>query len=174
MASVRAQTAVACIHHVIVPDYVGRGIVTSLYEAFRRHASVLVGAYVHALCDDDLLAEPMAVERLQRFAVESGQPDVIVVKVRKGSKDFPLSPPTEAPVIGKVDMASYVVRQDVFQRHVKDYGPRYAGDCDHASALWRAGYRHAYHDRLFVIGGTTRGKGDAHHVRAIPEMVTSC
>jgi hypothetical protein len=171
MASVQRQTAVDHIQHLIVPDYVRRGIVASLYGGVRQYAQALSGAYVHVLADDDVLADPRVVDAVRDFATAHDAPEVIVVRVRKGTKVFPRIPVTDRPVAGAIDMASYLVRQDVFQRHACDYGPRYSGDVDHAVTLWAAGYRHALLDRLFLVGGTTSGKGDAHHRPAVLEGV---
>jgi len=171
MASVKRQTAVDKVQHVIVPDYVGRGIVASLYGGLKRYATSFDGQYVHALADDDLLASPHAVSWLETRARQHEYPEVIVAKVRKGRWDFPQVPVTEAPVLGKVDMASYVIRRDVFLAHVKDYGDRYAGDFDFAAALFAAGYRHVFHEHVFVVGGTTCGKKDGFHMAAERHLV---
>lgn len=160
MAAVQSQSVAEFIEHVIVPDYVMRGIVESLYGGCFRYAPAFHGSYVHILGDDDVLASSTVVEELMLFVKKVGNPPVVVANVQKGRARFPQVPVNGPPVETKIDMASYVMRRDIYQRHRADYGDRYAGDFDHARALWKAHYSHVHFDRLFVVGGSTAGRTD--------------
>lgn len=158
LASVATQTAVERVEQLVVPDHAGLGVTNGLYGRMPFYAEALRGDYVHVLCDDDELASPTAVEQVERFAAKMQRPAVIVVRARKGNLDLPLCPIETAPVCGRIDLSCYIIRQDVWLRHYKDYGLRYEGDYDHALALWNAGHRHEFLDMLFVVGGASNGR----------------
>lgn len=161
MASVQRQTAVADVEHVIVPDYVGYGIVRGMFQRLSWYATALRGRYVWLLSDDDVVAAPDVVAALRHAAHDA--PEVIVGRVRKGRADFPREgvPLAGAPVVRCIDCVQYVVRRDIWLQHVTDYGHRYAGDYDFAAALWAAGYPHVALDALLVIGGSAGHHEDA-------------
>lgn len=157
LASVQAQTDVAHLEHLVLPDHVGRGVEKGLFGRIPWYASACRGQYVHILGDDDALADPQVVADFRRFIARE-QPPVIVWTIDKNGKVFPKDH-SGPPVLFRVDLGSYVLRRDVWLRHAHEYGDRYAGDFDHARALWEAGYPVTYFDRLCVVGG--RGKGRA-------------
>lgn len=156
--SIARQTAVEDIDQIVYPDHVGHGVAAGLYGRLPRVVSALVGQYVNFLCDDDILAADDVVARVRDFAVTHHRPEVIVTRVIKGPHTFPLCDPEGEPVCGSVDLTSYLVRQDIWQRHVGDYGLRYEGDYDHATALYKAGYRFAFCPVLWAIGGQSNGR----------------
>lgn len=161
LASVGRQTVNdrECIQHLVLPDHVGHGVSGGLYMRLPRYADVLAQAeYVYFLADDDILAADDVVQLVQSFAVKKQFPDVILVKVHKGSLLLPLDPPGVPPVCGRIDLGSYIVRSDVWRKHVSDYGDRYEGDYDFALALHAHGYRHEYCDLLFAIGAASNGR----------------
>lgn len=160
MASVQAQTACDQVQHVIVPDYVGKGIVQALFRDLPTYAACFVGDYVTLLADDDVLAAPDVVAKVQRFAEANGRPEVIVVDVVKAGLRLPacdLNP----PVMGAIDLGCFLVRRDIWLQHVQDYGDRYEGDFDHAMALWQAQRWTAYCPVLFTVGAASKGAAEA-------------
>lgn len=161
MASVATQTAVAQIEHVIVPDYLRQGVVVGLYGRIPWYAGALRGAYVHVLADDDVLAGRDVVARLREAVDRLGHPPAIVVRVEKNGMAYPKDAVTEPPVRGRVDMASYVLRRDVWRQFASAYGERYAGDFDHALAMWEAGIRPVGVDLLWARGPKSKGRAVA-------------
>jgi hypothetical protein len=157
MASVQAQTVPDQIQHLIVPDYVGVGLVTALFRWPALYAPCLSGQYVTLMADDDELEHPAAVEQLQALAQKHDHPDVLIVQSTKG--DFGSLPYEQwgPPVLGRIDLGSVVTRRDVWLEHLQDYGQRYEGDFDHVSAMWGAGRKFVYTGLPFVRGGVGRG-----------------
>lgn len=158
LASVGAQTAVADIEQIVLPDHVGLGIVDGLYGRLPHYVDAIHGRYVHVLADDDVLASPTAVAEVKAFAEANHEPPVIVVRVRKGHMTLPgqsLNP----PVCGAIDMGCLIQRADIYRRFVSAYCTgRYEGDFDHAHALWKAGIPFAVMPSLFVVGAQSHGR----------------
>jgi hypothetical protein len=163
LESVGTQTAVADLEHLVIPDHVGYGLVNGLYGRLPWYAPAVRGRYVALLCDDDILASDTVVEIVRTFADTRHNPEVIIARVVKGPTALPACDPLAEPVCGQVDLASYIVRGDIWQQHVNDYGLRYEGDFDHALALYRAGYAHAFCDVLWVVGGQSHGRPEGDY-----------
>jgi GT2 family glycosyltransferase len=148
VASVDRQTARADIQHVIVRDAVGIGI-AGMFAAIPDHLGELRGKYIYLLQDDDTLIGPDVVHDLRAFVAEQGDPAVVIVKVRKRGQVLPTFWGVR-PRQAHIDLGNYVVRCDVFAKHVGDFGARYEGDFDFIDRLWRAGRQFAWFDRLFA------------------------
>lgn len=160
MASVQQQSAVAEVEHLIIPDYVGLGV-DGMYASVPQYRDAVHGQYVHLLADDDVLASPHVVAQLKLRAEGEGLPPVLIVSATKGHLTLPLDN-AGPPVCGRIDLGCLVVRRDVWQRHVGDYGLRYEGDYDFAKSLWGAGHQFVYApDILFLIGAVSRGAAEA-------------
>lgn len=136
LASVCRQTAVDDLEQIVLPDHVGYGW-EAMYGRVVWYRDWPRGRYVNWLNDDDALAGPKVVETARAQAADY---PILIARVRKGEQIYPQCDPLGSPVMGAVDLGSYIVRLDVWQRHVTDYGHRYEGDYDHAVALHRAGY----------------------------------
>lgn len=156
--SVAKQTAVADIEQIVMPDHVGYGVAAGLFGRMSWVKPVVRGAYVNILCDDDVLPDERAVEKVRSFASNHEDPAVIVARVIKNGLRLPLCAPEAEPICGQVDLTSFIVRSDVWHAHVSDYGQRYEGDFDHASALYRAGRRFAFCDVLWAVGAASNGR----------------
>jgi GT2 family glycosyltransferase len=160
LASVQAQTAVASIEHIVIPDHVGLGV-GGMYQRVPFYANAVHGKYVHVLADDDILVSPTVVEEVLACAVRNEDPEVIIVKSKKGNSVYP----TKAhwpPAMGYIDLGCIITRRDVWRRHVQAYGHpgRYEGDFDFADAVWQAGHKAVFCDLLFVEGGIMRGAAE--------------
>jgi hypothetical protein len=125
-----------------------------MFAAIPGQVHYMTGRYVYILQDDDVLADNTAVAELYRFAVQERYPEVIICQNRKRGNVYP----TDAfrllswgPEEGHIDLGSYIVRIDIFRRHVNDFGKRYAGDADFAVKLWQQGYRFVVWNRLFAV-----------------------
>ncbi len=158
LESVGRQTAAEDVDQIVYPDHVGHGVAEGLYGRLPYVASALRGRYVNFLCDDDVLAADDVVAKVKAFAEDRNYPPVIVTKVLKGALMLPACDPEGEPVCGSVDLTSYLVREDVFRAHVKDYGIRYEGDYDHARALFHAGHKFAFCPVLWAIGAASNGR----------------
>lgn len=158
LASVGKQTAVEDLDQIVLPDHPGYGLAGGLFGRMPWYQSAVRGRYVNVLCDDDILAADTVVEHVRKFAADQNFPAVIVTRVRKGTWDLPQCHPEGRPVLAKIDLTSYIVRNDVWQKHVLDYGLRYEGDFDHISKVYDAGHHFAYCDVLWAIGGQSNGR----------------
>jgi len=156
LMSVGAQTAVDDLEHLVVPDHAGYGVAAGLYGRLAWYQGALRGQYIHLLPDDDALAGDTVVEQVRAFAVKRGFPPVITVNVRKGTTTLPARP-ASPPAVGEVDLCSFIVRSDIWRRHLADFGMRFEGDGDFAVALHQAGVPFAHLDLLFVVGPQNSG-----------------
>jgi glycosyltransferase involved in cell wall biosynthesis len=163
LESVGRQTAADQVQHLVLPDHVGHGIVDGLYGRMPWCVGAVRGRYVAVLCDDDVLAGEAVVAQVQAFADERKSPPVIVARVVKNGMSLPACPPDGPPQCGAVDMASYIVRADIWAAHAGDYGRRYEGDYDHAAALWAAGHPVAFCDALWAVGGASHGRPEVDY-----------
>jgi len=155
LASVQAQTAVAAIEHLVVPDYVG-----GMFTQIPHYVDAVHGDYVHILADDDELAGPDVVALVQDFAWRSGLPPIIVVKAQKGGATWPAGAPWP-PRCGAIDLGCCIARRDVWERHVEAYGDSYEGDFHFMAAVAQAGYDAEVLDLLFLRGAVMRGAPEA-------------
>lgn len=156
--SVGQQTAADDLEQIVAPDHVGYGVAGSLFGRLPWYASALRGRYINLLCDDDMLAADDVVAKVRAFAETAQQPEVIVTRVCKGGRFFPMTDPLAPPVCGQMDLTSFIVRGDIWHKHIADYGLRYEGDFDHATVLYQAGYRFAFLDLLWAVGGASNGR----------------
>ena len=159
LASVQAQTAVADIEQIVIPDHVGIGI-GGMFSRVPQYADAVHGRYVAFLCDDDVLAGPTVVEQLRDVAKAEGYPPLIIVRTQKGGAVWP-DGNAWPPRMGAIDLNCLIVRSDIWRSHVHCYGNRYEGDFDFAAALWSHGVYAAPCDLLFSIGGVSRGAAEA-------------
>ena len=157
LASVGRQTAVEDIEQIVLPDHVGYGFVDALFVRIQWYAQACHGRYVVWLNDDDALADEKVVEKLRAFIERRKSPPVVTVAVQKGDQRFPKQDPNERPADSGVDLGSYVLRRDVWLTYIDRYGKRYAGDVDHAQAMWDDGVRPVHMDMLFATGPAGNG-----------------
>lgn len=161
LASVKVQTAAADVEQIVLPDHVGYGVADGLYGRLPSIAPAVRGQYVNLLCDDDVLAGEGAVAGLKAFAQAQGYPPLIIAPVQKGPLRLPLCDPQGEPISGHVDLTSYIVRADIWQRFVYAYGNHYAGDFDHAHAMWQAGIPAVPYPVLWAVGAQSNGRPEA-------------
>jgi hypothetical protein len=159
LASVQQQTAVERIQQIVLVDHVGVGI-GGMYASLPTYAPAVRGEYVHILCDDDVLADVDVVETVEAFAKYTAHPEVMLVAARKGESIWPAGEPWP-PQMGRIDLGCAIVRSDVWNAHVADYGRRYEGDYDFLAALAHAGRRAVWCDLLFSVGAVSRGAAEA-------------
>jgi hypothetical protein len=158
LASVARQSDVQTLEQIVIVDHLGIGI-DGMYTRVPDYADAVHGSYVHVLADDDELASPDVMAYVHAFAEDHGMPPVILVAVQKGPLTF--TAPSWPPELGNIDLGSLIVRADVWKAHAADWGHRYEGDFDFASALHRAGHAAVYCPVLFLRGAQSRGAAEA-------------
>lgn len=154
LASVAMQTAVKDIEQIVISDHLGVGI-DGMYARVPSYVDAVHGAYVHVLADDDVLAAPDVVDAVRDCAIAHDNPALILVNVQKGP--LLIAPPSWPPIEGAIDLGCLIVRADVWKAHAHDWGQRYEGDFDFASALHRAGHQAVFCPVLFLRGGQSHG-----------------
>lgn len=158
LESVRTQTAVDAIEQIVIPDHVGIGV-GGMFGRVQEYVGAVHGAYVHMLCDDDVLAAPDVVARVRAYAEAHDHPPVLIVQANKGGNVWPQGNPWP-PVCGAIDLGCVITRADVWKAHAKDYAPVYEGDYWFMKALADAGHRAVVCDLLFSVGGVSRGQAE--------------
>lgn len=158
LRSIGEQTAVDELEHIVFPDHAGYGIDGGLYGRLAWYGTALRGEYVAMLCDDDYLVDEDAVAKVMAFTRKRGNPPVVVVRSEKGGLEYPAYPDGTEPEAGAADLCCYIVRRDIWLKHLKDYGLRYEGDADFAIALYKAGYGEARLDLLWATGFNQNGR----------------
>lgn len=169
LRSVGRQTAVLRTEQIIIPDFVGHGVGPALYGRLPWYAEAMRGHYVHVLNDDDVLAADDVVARLEAIAAENHHPPVLVVQAWKNGHVYPRKdrPGAEShwasEVEGAIDVASYVLRRDIWLAFRNRYGLRYAGDADHVAALNMAGVSMVETGLKFVEGTNRNGRPEVEY-----------
>lgn len=157
LASVQAQTLAARIHHIIEPDYEGLGV-GGMFTRLATRPPRCYGEYVMFLGDDDVLAAPDAVARLEQVARDASSPHVIIVSTEKGHHGRLPTDTAGPPMLGRIDLNCVVTRRDIWDTHVQDYGVgTYEADFAHVSAMWQAGRRFHYAPELLLSRGAVSG-----------------
>ena len=158
LRSVARQTLAHEIEHIVLPDHVGVAPNDAVYGRLPKYVDAVHGEYVHVLGDDDVLADDRVVERLKQFAERNGNPDVIVLKCKKGDQVYPKSDLFRE---GDIDLCNFVVDADMWKACMERYGEHYKCDfgfyselCDYVEGFDRF-------DCLFAQGAVGGGRPEA-------------
>lgn len=152
-----AQQTDRDFEQVILLDSEGRGVAWA-NENLRNHVDLIHGEYVFLLDDDDLIATPNFIEAVKTFATINDWPNVIIVKMEH-APGFVLPDADnwqQEPRLGHIGCSGFIVRRETWVSHVTDFNPVYHGDYTFIKALWNAGYKFAWLDR--VMTRTQRGQ----------------
>lgn len=141
--------------NVIIVDPIGVGVARAngfYYE--NRHR--VHGKYVLLLDDDDYLCYDDFVSEMKHIAHTKDFPEVIVIKVHHPNNvvlPSKLVWKKSKPVGGHIGGSSVVVRWDIWQKHIVEFGANavYAGDFDFISELFSHSYRIEWCNRVFVM-----------------------
>ena len=158
LESVRQQTLVHTIQHLVLPDHVGVGI-AGMFASLPTVAPAVLGQYVYVLADDDVLADATVVEDFK--AQVGAAPPVLVCMARKDGSTWPVCDVERVgPIVGQIDLGCLLVRRDVWVANCHAYGKRYEGDFDFARHLWELGIPFTYWPRLVSCGDVLRGRSE--------------
>lgn len=156
-ASVNRQTRLDLVQHILLIDEQRRGIEWT-YDHMDRVLPMLAGRYVLLLDDDDYLIDDDLTNQLVGLADQ--RPAVIMVKMDMGDgRVLPGSTWGSRPELGDVPCSAFIVRRDVFERHIHDFGADYGGDANFIKKVWDAGHTFVWLDRVASkIGRVSRGQ----------------
>ena len=147
MESVKEQTAVDRIEHIIVPDYQLLGVGKGSAAKWAGVGRAATGQYIHILDDDDVLTGRRVVEELiEAYKGHRGDLPVMTVNYYRENKHtmYPAQPMDERPKLGHVCNGNYIYRWDVFQAVAPRVEPCYVSDWGLADLAWTVGY-HPHH-----------------------------
>ncbi len=149
-ASLRVQQG-GDYQHLIVWDHEGLGAEGS-HRLIVASADEVEGDYVLILDDDDALSDPVAILALKQAVAMQDRPDVVMFRVLRFGQPFP---PAEywgkPPVPGQVCTCSYVVKTEVWKRHIHELrADHYEGDFALIHALFEHGYRVFWYDVILA------------------------
>lgn len=131
--------------NVLLVDAVGHDV-TWANAQFEVNKYRVHGRYVYLIDDDDEVIEPELVACVKRIG-QTYNPDIIQFRFEHPGGH--VMPPDELwekpPQGGRIGGSSYVVRLDVWRRHIKYFsqewsGESYAGDWGFIRELWKHNY----------------------------------
>ena len=138
--------------NVIIVDPVGVGVAAA-NGFFFQHRRRVHGQYIYLIDDDDVVVEPTLVATVKEIAAEHDWPDMIMFRVQHANGILPDARVWgKKPIGGAIGGSAYVVRADVWQRHIIRFGERgiYAGDFDFIQTLFERGYRAFWCDAIIA------------------------
>lgn len=155
--SVNKLVGLPDVQHILLIDSERRGIEWT-YDHMDRVLPMLSGQYVMLLDDDDYLLDWYLIEKLR--PVVTDRPEVVMVKMDMGDgRVLPGSTWGGQPELGDVPCSAFIVRRDIFERHIHDFGADYGGDANFIKALWAAGHRFVWLDCIASkVGQVSHGQ----------------
>ena len=132
---------------ILIIDNVGLG----LYEAnksFSLIKDMVRGRYVYGLDDDDFLCNNDFTKIIQEESEKNNFPDVIVVRVNIVEKglgknhnidwDYILPKKWKSvPEINDSPGGSYIVKKEIYQKYISNFGAKRAGDFYFIDSIWK-------------------------------------
>jgi len=117
------------VEHMLIVDDEGRGTFWANCSFYRNHDKVH-GDYVFIMDDDDYLAYDGFVGHLREI-VERYQPAIIMVKAEAAGRILPTDlvwKQERYPVVGQIGSGNFVVRADLWHKHIEAFCQPVAGD----------------------------------------------
>lgn len=137
--------------HIFIVDDVGRGIGWA-NKQFYTHRDEIKGEYVYLVDDDSVIIDRDFVASIKETVLATSA-DVIMVKQLTASRGIY---PTEnvwtshIPVGGEIACGNFCVSNAVYQKHIKSFGRRSAGDFNFIRAVLGDDYKVEWLDRVVM------------------------
>lgn len=148
--------------HIFITDGEGRGILWANQSLYHNRHRVR-GRYVLILDDDNCLAYSGLVEDLKVLvnSLEPG-PDIIMVKEDQILRTLPDNW-EKYPTFGHIDTGCFIIRNELWQRHIEVFGQPNGGDYTFISTLFAMvdsnGWLVSWFDKVAVrVQKVSRGK----------------
>lgn len=114
--------------HIIIQDNECRGIEWA-NQLFARHRDRINGRYVLMVDDDDYFTSSTVIEEIKAVTDHNANVDVIFVRNKICEQTFPLVwKDTKAIEPCTINTSNFVVRRDVWYRHIPAFGAERMGD----------------------------------------------
>ena len=168
--SIKSQT-VPGIEHVLIqsPGQIGIPGANRLL-ASGQAVNDVNGDYVQVIDDDDFIKSPDYLERLQRFIVDQGYPEWVMVRGKIDVRTFPSPWGIEwQPVRATVACFCIIVSRRLWEQHHAAWGVDKCGDWNFSKALWHAGNRPVWFDfeGCESQNGHSNGHGEGNQPRPV-------
>ena len=122
--------------HVVLKDTEGLGLAWA-NGMFHRERERVKGEYVLILDDDNALMATDVISEIRRV-VDEHAPDVIVVKGYVGDRLLPDDAMWgKQPALGHIDSLNFVVRNEVWQKHIHAFDVPRCGDYAFISSVFK-------------------------------------
>ena len=118
---------------LFIVDDVGRGLP---WANRALQTATPSGDYVLVLDDDDMLADPEAIEVLKEATADN--PELVIFKTDHAKlgvlpNDLIWG---KRPLLGLIGSCSFISRRDVWEQHIHNFGKDAAGDFAYLKAVW--------------------------------------
>lgn len=163
LLSIDAQTD-KDLEQIFITDTVGHGLLRA-NQSFgdSQTKELITGEYVYLLDDDDFLTNPSFVEELKQIAAEHN-PDVIffrmIIKNNMNNNYYPTDELCwgNKPIIARIGGSCFVVKRDVWMKHIHEFGKQRCGDFAFIDAVIQGGASVYWWDKLCAETGRV-GRG---------------
>lgn len=151
------------VQHVFITDPVGHGMLEA-NRAFYYGRHIPIGKYVYLLDDDDFIVNPNMVKELKQITKDHNDPDVILfrmtIKNGQNNNHYPTNTCWEdKPYIAHIGGSCFVVKREVWLKHIHHFGHTRCGDFHFINAVWQDNPTVYWHDVLMAeTGKVSRGK----------------
>lgn len=145
---------------VFIEDHKGMGMLEA-NRSFQYVSDMIRGEYVHLLDDDDYYTNPVFTQRMEELATT--KPDIILFKMKifTGDGDNIYPKPDcwgDIPKIARIGGSCFIVRRDVYQKHIHQFGIRRCGDFNFLKSVWTDSPRVIWHDEMMCEAKPSYGK----------------
>lgn len=139
VGSVDAQTD-QDMEHILLWDPIKSSSVERANKNLGKFKDLISGEWVYVLDDDDQLIYPTFVEELRKI-VDQFNPSVVMVKAVISELHQRLLPEpwgSGPPVFCRVSSLNFIVRADIWKKHIHHFGTPTAGDYNFINKVWES------------------------------------
>jgi hypothetical protein len=142
--SLLAQVSQDYQHLVIYNEPLG---LLDANQSLARHADEVTGDYVLIVDDDDWIVNPDLVMMMDYLQYgRTYKPDLILIRLQLMGELFPDDEewnklydnfPTHLPQHGKISSSNYIIRREIYQQYIHEFGVPDSGDFYFMSAVYK-------------------------------------
>jgi hypothetical protein len=150
---------------IFINDPKGYGMLEA-NKSFAYVSDMIKGQYIHLLDDDDIYIKESFTLRMKEIA-DRENPDIILFKmyIHTGDGDniYPKSDCWgDIPKIARIGGSCFIVKKELYQRYIHEFGVRRCGDFQFLRALWTEPNLKAYwHDEIMCESKPSHGKPES-------------
>jgi hypothetical protein len=150
---------------VFINDPVGYGMLEA-NKSFSYVTDIAKGQYIHLLDDDDIYTNDLFTKRMENVARLHNNPEIILFKMKiwTGDGDNIYPKPDcwgDIPKIARIGGSCFIVRKDVYDKHIHQFGIRRCGDFNFLKSVWTDNPKAIWHDEMMCESKPSHGKAEA-------------